>query len=137
MITNDKQHRVATEKLTMLKESFAREYRRDVPDVVRRARKGQLESLVSEVEAEVKEYEKLKSTKPESLTINSANDLMLMPIRYRIASNMSVESFSRMVKVSTEQVLHYEASRYSDSSTKILMEILSQIGVSIRGRITL
>ena len=63
MITSDKQHRVATEKLAMLRESLAREYKRDVPDVVRRARKGQLQSLVSEVEAEVKEYEKLKSTK--------------------------------------------------------------------------
>ena len=61
---------------------------------------------------------------------------MLIPIRYRIASNMNVETFGRMVKFSTEQVLHYEASRYSDSSTKILMEILSQIGVSVRGRIT-
>ena len=60
MITSDKQHRVATIKLAMLKESLAREYKRDVQDVVRRARKGKLESLVSEVEAEVKEYENLK-----------------------------------------------------------------------------
>ena len=74
--------------------------------------------------------------RPESLKISSANDLMLMPIRYRIASHMSVETFSRMVKVSTEQVLHYEASRYSDTSTKILIEILSRIGVSVRGQIT-
>ena len=66
MITSDKQHRVASEKLAMLKESLARAYKRDVPDVVRRARKGQLESLVFEVAAEVKEYENLKSTKPES-----------------------------------------------------------------------
>ena len=101
MITNDRQHRVATEKLAILKESLAREYKGDVPDVVRRARKGQLESLVSEVEAEVKEYEKLKSTKPESLKINSANDPMLMPIRYQMASNMSVKTSSRMVKVSS------------------------------------
>lgn len=73
MITSDKQHRVATQKLAMLQESLAREYKRDVPDVIRRVRKGQLESLVSEVETEVKEYEKLKSTKPESLKSNSAN----------------------------------------------------------------
>ena len=73
MITSDKQHRVATQKLAMLQETLAREYKRDVPDVIRRVRKGQLESLVSEVETEVKEYEKLKSTKPESLKSNSAN----------------------------------------------------------------
>ena len=50
-----------------------------------------------------------------------------------MASDMSVKTPSRMAKVSTEQVLHYEAALYSDSSTKILMEILSQIGVSLRG----
>ncbi len=71
MITSDKQYKATKEKLAMLEESLAKEPVNTAPDIIRETNEGQLQSLIAEVREEIKEYEKLKSTKLEELEIHS------------------------------------------------------------------
>ena len=135
MITSDKQYAAAKDKLAMLEESLAKEPDNTVPDIISETSEGQLQSLIDEVISDIEEYEILKSTKLEDLTIQSIHDLMVTPIRYRIASRMSVEAFGRKVGVSVRQIHRYEAENYSNANTRTLTKILEKLDVSLGGHI--
>jgi len=135
MITSDKQYAASKEQLAMLGESLSAENDKAIPEIVKNASKAQLKSLVAEVQAEIAEYENLKSIKLEELEIHSIHDLMVTPIRYRIASHMSVDAFSRKVGVSARQIHRYEAENYSNVNTSTLTKILEKLDVSLDGHI--
>jgi len=135
MITSDKQYTVSQKQLTMLHEALAADMKKNVPDIIKEAGKAQLQQLIDEVQAEVTEYEKLKALDLEDLKIHSIQDLMVTPIRYRIASHMSVDAFSRKVGVSARQILRYEAENYNNINTSTLTKILEKLNVSLDGRV--
>ncbi len=136
MITSDRQYAAAKEKLALLEESLVQELDSAVPDIIRETSEGQLQSLVTEVRSEIEEYESLKSTRLGELEIHSIQDLMITPIRYRIASNMSVEAFGRKVGVSVRQIHRYEAENYGNANTSTLIKILEKLDVSLDGHIS-
>ena len=135
MITSDKQYAVAKGKLAMLDESLARELDDGVPNVIRETKEGQLQSLIADVRKEIEEYEALKSTRPDELEIRSIQDLMVTPIRYRIAARMSVHAFGRKVGVSERQIHRYEAESYRNTNTRTLTKILEKLDISLDGHI--
>jgi len=137
MITSDKQFIVAKEKLAMLQESLAKKPAKPVPDIIRETTEGQLQSLIVDVCEEIKEYEKLKSTKLEELEIHSIHDLMVTPIRYRIISRMSVEAFGQKVGISVRQIHRYEAENYSNANTRTLTRVLEKLDISLNGHVSL
>ncbi|MDH5415201.1 MAG: helix-turn-helix domain-containing protein [Flavobacteriaceae bacterium] len=136
MITSDKQYAASKEQLTMLQESLSVENDKDIPEIIKNASKEQLKSLISDIQAEIDEYEKLKSIKLEELEIHSIQDLMVTPIRYRIVSHMSVDAFSRKVGVSARQIHRYEAENYSNVNTSTLTKILEKLDVSLDGHVS-
>lgn len=135
MITSDKQYTASKKQLTMLQEALASDMKKDIPEVVKEAGKAQLEELLAEVQAEIIEYENLRSLNLKDLEIHSVQDLMVTPIRYRIVSHMSVDAFSRKVGVSVRQIHRYEAANYSNANTSTLTKILEKLDVSLDGRV--
>ena len=135
MITSDKQYVASKKQLAMLQEALASDMKKDIPDVVKEAGKAQLEELIAEVQAEIIEYEDLRNLNLKDLEIHSVQDLMVTPIRYRIASHMSVDAFSRKVGVSVRQIHRYEAANYSNANTSTLTKILEKLDVSLDGRV--
>ena len=135
MITSDKQYVASKKQLAMLQEALASDMKKDIPDVVKEAGKAQLAELIAEVRAEIVEYENLRSLNLKDLEIHSVQDLMVTPIRYRIASHMSVDAFSRKVGVSVRQIHRYEAANYSNANTSTLTKILEKLDVSLDGRV--
>ena len=138
MITSNKQYATGKKKLAMLEESLAEAKEQpinSVPDIIRETNEGQLQSLIDEIRAEIEEHEKLKSAKLKELKIHSIHDLMVTPIRYRIASHMSVEDFGRKVGVSERQIHRYEAENYSNANTSTLIKILEKLDVTLDGHI--
>ena len=63
MITSDKQHAAAQNKLTMLEASLARKPDSALPDIIRETGAGQLQSLIAELRAEIEEYEASETAK--------------------------------------------------------------------------
>ena len=136
MITSDKQYAASKEQLAMLQESLSAENDKDIPEIIKNASREQLKSLISDIQTEIDEYEKLKSIKLEELEIHSIQDLMVTPIRYRIVSHMSVDAFSRKVGVSARQIHRYEAENYSNVNISTMTKILEKLDVNLNGHVS-
>lgn len=135
MITSDKQCNTAKMKLTDLETSLQQGADSSLPDIIRETSEGQLKSLMSDIRSEIEEYERLKSSSLEDLRIQSFQDVLLTPIRYRIASKMSVEAFGRKVGVSARQLHRYESENYSNVNTRTLTKILDKLDVHLDGKV--
>ncbi len=136
MITSDKQYAASKKQLAVLQESLATDMKKDIPKLIKEAGKAQLQELIDEVQSEIAEYETLKSCDLEDLKIHSIQDLMVIPIRYRIVSHMSVDAFSRKVGISARQIHRYESENYNNANTSTLKKILDKLDVSLDGHVT-
>ena len=104
-----------------------------MPELVGKCGKAQLQDLIDEVRQAIDEYEKLKNSSVKEIPVHSIQDLLVAPIRYRIASHMSVDAFSRKVGISARQIHRYEAACYKNTTTSTLTGILEKLGLTIEG----
>ena len=65
MITSNKQHAAAQNKLTLLEASLAQKPDSVLPDIIRETGAGQLQSLIAELRAEIEEYEASETAKAD------------------------------------------------------------------------
>ncbi len=135
MITSDKQYAAAKEQLAMLTASLSSQKRKGVPDLIENAGKAQLQELISEIQLNMEEYEGLKESKPSDIEIHSLDDLMLTPIRYRIAAHMSIDAFGRKVGVSARQIARYELEGYRNTNSTTLQKILEELNICLDGKV--
>jgi len=133
MITSQKQYTAAKEKLEILKNSHKAKLKTNVPDVLIKAARAQTNELAQEVEASIKQYEMLKNWKKNTLRIDSIEDLMNAPIRYRLATDMTIEEFARKVDVHSRQIVRYEEEIYRNATTETLLKILGKLEINLSG----
>ena len=133
MITSTKQIEVAKGKVKLLKDSLRAKTSPGIPKELVNATRGQISELISEIEAEIKEFELLQSTNLEKFHVRSFEDLMLTPIRIRLAQKMTVEEFAHQVGVHSRQIARYEAQNYTNLNTLTLLKILEKLSVQIDG----
>lgn len=133
MITSQRQFLAAKDKVKTLKESLILKKKADLPKILIDAHDGQVGELVSEIEAEISEYEALKEMSISDIPIHSIEDLMCAPIRYRIASNMSIEDFARKVEIHSRQIARYETEMYRNATTETLFKILRKLQLNLSG----
>src|SRR3989344_3222264 len=100
MITSDRQLKVTKEKIENLKASLKQKSNEKMNPVLQKAARVQAEALIAELQDQVNDYEHLKSKGVPAIRVRTPMDLFLLPIRYRIAKQMSQESFSQLVGVS-------------------------------------
>lgn len=135
MITSDKQYDAAKRQLAMLTEALSAPKKKSVPDAVKEASNAQTQELIDEIQESIDEYEKLRSSEPTDVEIHSLDDLMLAPIRYRIAAHMSVDEFGRKVGVSARQIVRYELEGYRNINARTFQKILKKLNVRLNGRV--
>jgi len=135
MITSDKQYTAAKEQLAMLMTSLSSRKKKKVPALIENAGKAQLQELISEIQLNMKEYDALKNSNPSDIEIHSLDDLMITPIRYRIAAHMSVDAFSRKVGVSARQIARYEQEGYRNTNSTTLQKILEVLNIRLNGKV--
>lgn len=135
MITSDKQYAAAKKQLTLLTRSLSSPTKKDVPEVIEKASKAQTQELIDEVQISINEYEGLKESKLSDIEIHSLDDLMVTPIRYRIAAHMSVDAFSRKVGISSRQIARYELEDYKNINSSTLRKILEVLNINLTGNV--
>jgi DNA-binding transcriptional regulator YiaG len=135
MITSDKQYKASKEQLAMLNTSMKATKKEGVPDVIEQAGKAQIQELMGEIQSNIEEYETLKESKPSDIEIHSLDDLMIVPIRYRISAHMSIDAFSRKVGVSARQIARYETENYENTNSSTLRKILGMLDIHLNGKI--
>ncbi|NCT57568.1 MAG: helix-turn-helix transcriptional regulator [Legionella sp.] len=137
MITSDKQYIAAKEQLHMLTQSLSAPVKHDIPAAIESAGKAQIKELITEIKANINEYESIIKNTHNNIVIeiHSLDDLLAAPIRYRLANHMSIDNFSRKVGVSARQIARYEKEEYQNINARTLQKILKILEVRIDGEI--
>ena len=67
--------------------------------------------------------------------IHSVDDLMVAPIRYRIAAHMSIDEFGRKVGISPRQIARYENEGYQNIDSSTFRKILKGLNIHLDGKV--
>jgi HTH-type transcriptional regulator/antitoxin HigA len=138
-ILNQRDYKSAKARLAQLKAALAPSAVLDdlfssISAEVAPARQLALKSEVQRLEAEVAAYEKLSSAANTSDEFAS-DDLGLLPIRVRIARNLSQKDLAELLEVSEQQIQRYERDRYSGISISRYKRVLEVLGVELKPQI--
>lgn len=142
MITNERQYRITRKKANQFREAiknFASNQtnRSDIHPLLIQAKREGMESQLSDLVAELTEYERLKSKSSSVLSINSFDELGDGLIRARIACGLSQKALARRMNLQEQQIQRYEATRYASASYDRLREVANALGLRIRNDIFL
>ena len=91
--------------------------------------------MKKEIEAEIDEYKKLLAVKEFVKSITSLDDLLKIPMLYRIALKMTIDQFARKVETSARQINRYEKEDYQNIGMTNFIKILENLDLEISGEI--
>jgi len=133
MIYNELQHRTSITQISKLQEVLEALKSSSDPQWLIQAQQNAVQSQISELEAEVMEYELLKKG---HIKFSECSDFDMLPrviIQSRIAKGMSQKDLAEALGIPAQQVQRYEATSYMGASLSRLIRIAQILGVSIRG----
>lgn len=134
MITSDRQLNVARKKIQSLEDSLKKlEAAKSTP--LAKASKIQTQALAKELYAEVAEYEELKDKGLDAIQLNDLSEIMLVPIKYRIAKHMTQESFAKEVDIPLRMIARYESEGYKNISGENFHKILQKLHLRSMGKL--
>ncbi len=133
MLTSDKQVAVTKERINEFLEALKLMDKDSRP--LAKASKFQIEALIQELKAKIEEYESLKTKGIEAIEISGPSDIMLLPIKYRIAKRMTQELFAKKVEMPLRMICRYESEDYRNITGGNLQKILDKLHLKIFGKI--
>ena len=134
MIYSDKQCGVSSVQLTKLQEALA--VARDRPSDqpwLNQAEIDALKSQIADIEAEIAEYDLLKSGQVSFSKIYALEELPRVLVQARIASSLSQTGLAEKLNMKPQQVQRYEATDYMGASLARLIEVSRALGVKASG----
>lgn len=141
MITNERQYKITR--------SEAERFRRAIGDLAKsephdnvhprllQAEREAMESQLADLQAELMEYDRLKSSDLSVIAISSFDELADGLIKARIAGGLSQKALAERLGLKEQQIQRYEAERYASASYQQLRQIADALGVRIKNEILL
>lgn len=134
MIYSDKQYGVSSAQLTKLQEALAAaQERASDQSWLKQAEIDALKSQIADIEAEISEYNLLKSGQVSFSKTYALEELPRVLVQARIASGMSQTDLAEKLSMKPQQVQRYEATDYMGASLGRLIEISRALGVKASG----
>lgn len=134
MIFSDKQYGVSSAQLSKLRDALAVVLARATDQPwLKKAEIDAITSQIVDVEAELAEYDLLKSGRVSFSKSYSLEELPHVLVRARIASGMSQTDLADKLGMKPQQVQRYEATNYMGASLARLIEISKALGVKASG----
>ena len=139
MIKNERQYRTTKAQA----ERFAKALRildaggPERPEVSSRLltiQKEALQSQLSDLEADIQEYEELKAGNFSFEKLEEISELPRLLIRARIASGLSQRGLADRLGLKEQQIQRYEANDYASASFTRIRDILAALGVDASHR---
>ena len=90
-----------------------------------------MESQLADLEAELREYEELKSADHPVININSLDELADGLIKARIAGGLSQKALAARMGLKAQQIQRYETERYNSASYQRLCEVAQALGMQV------
>jgi HTH-type transcriptional regulator/antitoxin HigA len=134
MIYSDKQYGVSGAQLTKLQDALAAAEARASDQVwLKQAEIDGLKSQIADIEAELTEYDLLKSGQVSFSKTYALEELPRVLVQARIASGRSQTDLAEKLGMKPQQVQRYEATDYMGASLSRLIEISKALGVKASG----
>ena len=134
MIYSDKQYSVSNSQLAKLQEALAGAKARASDQAwLKQAEIDALKSQIADIEAEIAEYDLLKSGQVSFSKSYALEELPRVLVQARIASGMSQTDLAEKLCMKPQQVQRYEATDYMGASLGRLIEISKALGVKASG----
>ncbi|TIO05686.1 XRE family transcriptional regulator [Mesorhizobium sp.] len=134
MIYSDKQYGVSSAQLAKLQDALAAAKARTSDQVwLKQAEIDGLKSQIADIEAELAEYDLLKSGQASFSKTYALEELPRVLVQARIASGMSQTDLAEKLGMKPQQVQRYEATDYMGASLGRLIEISKALGVKASG----
>jgi ribosome-binding protein aMBF1 (putative translation factor) len=138
MIYNERQLKITKSRLEGFKESLsqlkASKRPKDIDPLLWKAEQDAIKSTIEELEADVKEYERLKAGKIKSVKVSSFDDVPKALIQARIAQGFTQKDLAEKLGVREQQVQHDEEILYSSASLSRLKRVAEVLGLEVEGR---
>ena len=135
MITNDVQYRTAkaqVDRLQRLREELdERPLDTNDGELRRKLETHAVESQVSELRAELDDYDALRSGDAPVGHLTTLDDLPRLLVRARIAVGMSQKALAERMGLKEQQIQRYESSDYSSASLSRLREVAKALDFSV------
>ncbi|WP_058553464.1 XRE family transcriptional regulator [Thiohalocapsa sp. ML1] len=130
MIYSGKQYNISTAQLAKLQDALSAA-KASAPDQawLKKAEIDGLMSQIAEIEAELAEYNLLKSGQVSFSKTYSLEELPRVLVQARVASGMSQTDLAEKLGMKPQQVQRYEATDYMGASLGRLIEISKALGV--------
>ena len=134
MIYSDKQYSVSSAQLDKLQYALAAAEKRTHDQIwLRQVEIDALKSQIADIEAELKEYNLLKSGQVSFTKTYALEELPRVLVQARIASGLSQTDLADKLNMKPQQVQRYEATDYMGASLARLIEISRALGVKASG----
>ena len=136
MIKNERQYRITRAQANRFAEALGKlraqtaGNRQVIPQLLD-VKEEALRSQMSDLEAEITEYEELKAGIFEFDQLKSAHELPRQLIRARIASGMSQRDLADRLGLKEQQIQRYEATEYASASFTRIGEVLAALGIDV------
>jgi DNA-binding Xre family transcriptional regulator len=132
MIKNEKQYKITKKKLNgIIQKIEALQLEADQSGNKKELILISLTDVRTDMEAEVAEYEFLKSNKTNILKARSISELPSLITEYKIASGLTQKEFSKKIGMKEQQLQRYEAEAFKSISFKNLLKLLQAIGLDL------
>lgn len=136
MIKNQRQYRITQARAEEFRRTLAQfeEERRTraLHPKLQQAQRDALGSQLQTLERELREYEELRSGKPESLTYASFEDLPKALVQARIARGWTQKELADRLGLDEQKIQDYEATDYQRASLARITEIVRALEIEIR-----
>lgn len=134
MIKNERQYRITKAQADKFADAIRRVEKTPSsanPLVIKASREA-LESQLTDLHAEIEEYERLLTGDIHLVEVESFQELPTALIRARIAAGLSQKDLGERLDMKEQQIQRYEATDYAGASFSTLSAIVNALGVSMR-----
>jgi ribosome-binding protein aMBF1 (putative translation factor) len=139
MIKNERQYIITKAQTRKFKEAlkkFEAETTATHPLLIKAQREA-LESQLAELNAQLREYEKLRSGKPKKLKKSSFHRLPLELIRARIARGLTQRDLAIKLGLKEQQIQRYEETDYASASLARINEVIRALDIEVKEEVIL
>ena len=138
MITNEVQYRATKAHATQFEEALRNLQTDAAPDRKRRALEiAAVQAQLGDLQAELAEYEELRSGTIRSFEAASLPELAVALVKARIAKGWSQRRLAEELGVAEQQIQRYESSAYTSASLARLCDVVAALGVDVREVVSL
>jgi ribosome-binding protein aMBF1 (putative translation factor) len=135
MIKNERQYAITKAQAEKFAQALAEAKQRPSGKghpLLRRAEEEALRSQLADLQAELAEYDALRSGQKKGLPVSSFDDLPRALIQARIAAGLSQKELARRLGLKEQQIQRYEATDYATAKLSRLRAVMQALGVEVQ-----